>query len=646
MLAGASRSLVVEDSRADPAFAARPTTHALGIGAYTGVPLYRPDGALYGTLCTLHSHARAVPEGETALLALAGRIVMQAVALGEARLREADQATLLAASEGHLRAVLASAPVALLALDAAGGFALCAGSCLGALGLAPGQLVGLSVYDVYRDDPAALDRFHRARAGEEVTALVETGGAVIEMRWAPSGASVQGGSGVVVVGIDITARRRAEEALRHQALHDALTGLPNRALLGDRLAAGVRGVARHRTPLALLLIDLDRFKDVNDTLGHHHGDLLLRQVGARMGALLRATDTVARLGGDEFAVVLPGADSATGTVVAAKIATALAAPFAVEGRDLTIGASIGIAVCPEHGVDAETLLRRADVAMYAAKGRGGGHAVYDTTGDGHTLTRLELERDLRVAVAEGGLVLQYQPIVEVSSGAVQGVEALARWPHPTHGFVPPDQFIPLAEGMGLIGALTDWVLDTAIRQGRVWRDAGYALAVAVNVSATTLLDPRLPATIERLLRVHGVAGSALRLEVTESAVMADPARAGLVLARLAATGLGISVDDYGTGCSSLAYLKRLPIDELKIDRAFVRHLVMDEADRTIVASTIGLGHSLGLRVIAEGVEDQATWEALAALGCDAVQGYHLGRPMPAAGVDAWVRARTRTETPS
>ncbi len=305
-----------------------------------------------------------------------------------------------------------------------------------------------------------------------------------------------------------------------------------------------------------------------------------------------------------------------------------------------MAASIGIALCPEHGRDATTLLRRADVAMYAAKRGGTGHAVYAPEQDAALPDRLSLLADLRQALAEGVLALHYQPQLDLRTGRVVGVEALARWPHPARGFVPPDQFIPLAEGMGLIGPLTNWVLETAIAQCRAWREAGRAVTVAVNISAATLHDPRLPETIERLLHTHGVAGRDLRLEVTESAFMADPARAGVVLARLAAIGLGLSVDDYGTGYSSLAYLKRLPIDELKIDRAFVRDMRRDEADRAIVASTVGLGHTLGLRVVAEGVEDQATQEALAALGCDALQGYHLSCPLPAAKLETWLARGT------
>jgi len=599
------------------------------------VAFTRPDGA---EQCV---HLDMVP-----LLDDDGRLVQMVLSFIDMTAR-ARAETALRVTEDRMRIVVSNAPVVLFALDHQGVYTLSEGRGLTALGQRPGEVVGSSIFDVHRANPRVLTAARRALGGEAHTGVAEVGAVTFETRYTPLRDTEGAVTGVIGVATDVTARRRMEEKLRHQARHDALTDLPNRTVLHERLREAMGRRQGDDAPVALCLLDLDHFKEVNDTLGHEHGDLLLRQVAARLTRAVRPVDTVARLGGDEFALVLLATDAAEADAAALALGAALDAPFLIAGHSLQVGASIGIALGPAHGRDSATLLRRADVAMYAAKrAGGGGYAVYAPEQDAALPARLSLIADLRHALVDGALALHYQPQVAVGSGRVVGVEALARWPHPTHGFVPPDQFIPLAEGMGLIGALTDWVLDTAIRQCRVWRDAGHALVVAVNLSAATLHDARLPTTISRLLRVHGVPAGSLRLEVTESALMADPARAGVVLAGLAEVGVGISVDDYGTGYSSLSYLKRLPVDELKIDRAFVRSLTTDEADRIIVASTIGLGHSLGLTVVAEGVEDEATWTSLAALGCDAVQGYHLGRPMPVAELEGWLRAQRSSNCPA
>jgi diguanylate cyclase (GGDEF)-like protein len=425
--------------------------------------------------------------------------------------------------------------------------------------------------------------------------------------------------------------------LEHRALHDALTDLPNRALLQDRMEQAIRVAQRSHTCLSLLLLDLDRFKDINDTFGHHAGDLLLQQVAARLRSALRAMDTVARLGGDEFAVLLSGGDDDGTRVAAHKICAALEAPVTIEGHDLRVMASIGIALYPAHGTDFPTLLRHADVAMYAAKRQHSAYAVYDAAQDPHSPSRVALIGDLHHAVNRGALVLHYQPTVDLSTGRLSGTEALTRWPHPTDGLIAPDRFIPLAEQTGLIAPLSAWALETAVRQCRDWRRTGLDLGVAVNLSMWNLLDPQLPQTIAHLLQRYGVPAAALRLELTESALMADPARVLDVLTRLAGIGVTLAVDDFGTGYSSLAYLKRLPVDELKIDKSFVLHMAEDEADAAIVRSTIGLGHSLGLQVVAEGVENGETQQQLAAMGCDAIQGYYCSRPLPADELTRWLR---------
>ncbi len=431
---------------------------------------------------------------------------------------------------------------------------------------------------------------------------------------------------------------RAQGELRRQALHDALTGLPNRTLLQDRLEQALRATRRAAAPTALLLLDLDRFKDINDTFGHHYGDLLLREVGARLRAGLREVDTVARLGGDEFAVLLPGADADGAIVAARRITAALERPVVLEGHPFEVSSSIGVALGPDHGDDATTLLRRADVAMYAAKAAGDPHAVYAPGQDQHSPRRLALIGELRQAIAADHLLLHYQPKVDLATVRLTGVETLVRWQHPAHGLIPPDQFIPLAEHTGLIKPLTHWVLQAALRQVRSWHDQGLPLRVAVNLSARLLHDPTVVDTIVGALRAAGVEPRWLEVEITESAVMADPAGALAILMRLHEMGIRLAIDDFGTGYSSLSYLKRLPVDEIKIDKSFVREMPRNSDDAAIARSIIDLGHNLGLGVVAEGVEDDATWGQLAGLGCDVAQGYHISRPVPAVELARWVRA--------
>jgi len=441
----------------------------------------------------------------------------------------------------------------------------------------------------------------------------------------------------VSVQRDITTRKQID-SLRHQAMHDALTELPNRVLLQERLTRALQPTASGVAPVALLLLDLDRFKEINDTLGHHVGDQLLQRVGPRVLELLRATDTMARLGGDEFAVLLPGGGEDAARALASDILAALTVPFTLEGQSLDVGVSIGIALASAHGADAATLLRRADVAMYVAKRGHLGYAVYDPAQDGNSPLRLSLMGELRAAIARDDLLLHYQPKLDHTTGRVSSVEALLRWPHPVHGLIAPDQFIPLAEQTGLIAPLTWWVLETALAQCQTWARDGLILGVAVNLSARTLHDLALPARIAALLATYGVPAGLLTLEVTESALMADPTRALNVLTQLAEQGVCLAIDDFGTGYSSLAYLKRLPVHQLKIDRSFIQHLVEGGADAAIVASTIGLGHHLGLRVVAEGVETPEAWQLLVASGCDVSQGYHLSRPVTATELERWLRA--------
>ncbi|MDQ1436832.1 MAG: hypothetical protein QOK43_461 [Acidimicrobiaceae bacterium] len=426
---------------------------------------------------------------------------------------------------------------------------------------------------------------------------------------------------------------------KHQALHDALTDLPNRRLFRDRVNQAVVNARRANRPVAVMIIDLDRFKEVNDTLGHHIGDILLQLVATRLQSTLREGDTIARLGGDEFAVLLPmvsGAVAAAG--VAEKLVQALEAPFTIRSWAFDIDASIGIAVSPEHGDTVDTLMQRADVAMYLAKENRTGLELYSAERDRHSPRRLALLSDLRRALDDDTLRLHYQPKADMRTGGIRGVEALLRWTHTEHGPIPPDEFIPLAEHTGLIRPLTLYVLDQALAQCRIWNDTGVPIGVAVNLSVRNLYDPSFADEVAALLDRHGVPAGRLELEITESVIMADPMRAMAVLARLSDLGVGLSLDDFGVGYSSLAYLKRLPVTEIKIDKSFVMNISNDESDAMIVRSTIGLARSLGMRVVAEGVESEETWARLVSLGCDIAQGYYLCRPKPAEEITPWLAA--------
>jgi diguanylate cyclase (GGDEF)-like protein len=433
----------------------------------------------------------------------------------------------------------------------------------------------------------------------------------------------------------------ASRRLRHQALHDGLTDLPNRTLLYERIEAAI-GRARPDSLAAVLLIDLDRFKEVNDTLGHDHGDELLEEVAARLRSIVRREDTLARLGGDEFAVLLTGMPTRSAVVdFAARAQEALGRPFALREVVAAVDASIGIALCPDHGSGVNLLVQRADVAMYEAKRSRTRIETYAADRDPYSPARLALLGELREAIDNGELVLHYQPKVAVGSDRVIGVEALVRWNHPRHGLLAPAEFVPLAERTGAIGDLTRWVLDAALAQCRVWRDAGLDLPVAVNLAAANVIDPALPGLIEAGLARWDLPATSLECEISEHTVMGDPRRAIGVLEALRALGVRLSLDDFGTGHSSLAYLKSLPLDEVKIDRSFVIGMAEDGDDAAIVRSTIDLARHLGLEVVAEGVETAAVLDELALLSCDVAQGYYLSRPLPAEEIREWVERRVR-----
>jgi diguanylate cyclase (GGDEF)-like protein len=454
--------------------------------------------------------------------------------------------------------------------------------------------------------------------------------------------------GVLAQGLD---HMRAGIAEREQrilrlAYEDVLTQLPNRAQFSVQLERSIVKARAAGRKFAVFVMDLDRFKYVNDSLGHGVGDHVLREVAARLRTLLTGAECVARLGGDEFAVLVDAEPASRIKEVAISIMAALEHPILYEEQPMDVGASIGIALFPEHGTDAEVLVRNADIAMYVAKRGRNGYTIYDSTFDTNQQEHLSLLGELRRAVERSELHLVYQPKVTLASAATTAVEALIRWKHPVRGVVPPALFIPFAEHTGYIKILTGWILGEAIRQCGQWRRDGLNIHVSVNLSARDLMNRELPEMIQALLLKHDVPAHSIGLEITESGFMEDPAHAQRVLAHLAGMGLQLSIDDYGTGYSSLSYLMKLPVNELKIDRSFVSRISEDANLMTIVRSTIELGHSLGLKVVAEGVEDPRGFALLRELNCDSAQGYYMSPPLPAEDFRAWLQvdATSRSKT--
>jgi diguanylate cyclase (GGDEF)-like protein/PAS domain S-box-containing protein len=446
---------------------------------------------------------------------------------------------------------------------------------------------------------------------------------------------------------DISQRKAAERALlaqselnEHQARHDALTGLANRTLFGARIEHAIEAARAAGGMTAVMVMDLDRFKEVNDSLGHHAGDELLQEVGRRLSSVLRSSDGVARLGGDEFGILLPHPrDIGSVTAVVQKLVEAMQEPITVQQLPLVVEASIGIALFPDDGLDVDTLLRAADVAMYTAKEEKTGFGFFDGSTHQLDLARLTLVGELRRALEKQELVLHYQPQALLGSGEVRSVEALLRWRHPERGLIGPSEFVPLAQQTGLIRPLTLYVIREALSQCREWERQGLELGVAVNVSARNLLDVEFPAQVKSLLDAAELDAGRLELEITEDAVLTDPVRTKAILEELAAMGVRLAIDDFGTGYSSLAYLKRLPIGSIKIDRSFVIGMAADEDDATIVRSTIDLARNLGLAVVAEGVETEPIWAVLRELGCTVAQGYYLSRPLPPEDLGSWLLRR-------
>jgi diguanylate cyclase len=434
------------------------------------------------------------------------------------------------------------------------------------------------------------------------------------------------------------ANKRAHEWIRYTARYDQLTDLPNRNLLYERIEELLASESSKAKPFALMLMDLDRFKEINDTIGHRAGDSVLQKVGLRLQGAVRKHDTVARLGGDEFAVLLRDVDREQAELMARKFLSALESPFQIGEIGLDVQASIGIALSPDHGRDRDALMRCADIAMYLAKESSCGYALYSLERDSYSPERLALMAELHRAVEKSQLFLAYQPKLDLKTGTITGVEALARWQHPRLGLIPPDRFITLAERTGFIKTITVWGVKTALTQLQTWMDKGIKAPISVNLSARTLHDGSFPDQIKELLENYRMAAGQLELEITESVVMMDPVRSLEILKRLSKMGITLSMDDFGTGYSSLAYLKKLPVSAVKIDKSFVMDMLVDQSDAQIVQSTIDLGHNLGLKVIAEGVENRKVWDRLLAMGCDEAQGYFMSWPLTAQEMTNWIKS--------
>ena len=507
-------------------------------------------------------------------------------------------------------------------------------------------LVGLAAWRAPRLERAARLKSWGALAVPSLFALSSIGVLVLGNFQPISTLAVLLATGTLLAVVIRTAHTFREVRLlaesHRQALTDDLTGLGNRRLLYRQLDAALTQRAQGRT-VALLIVDLDRFKEINDALGHHMGDQLLRQIGPRLAAHLRPDDLLVRLGGDEFAVLLTDTDPASATGVAQRLLEGLREPFDLEGVALHVDASVGLALCPQHADTATTLLQRADVAMYQAKESHQGWQTYAVGGQQQARDRLQTIEDLRAALDRDQLVVYYQPKIDPRTLNVVGVEALVRWAHPSHGLLYPDTFLPLAEQTGLMRQLTLVVLQTALRQGQAWRRDRLDLPVAVNLSVANLLDAHLARQVGDLLAGLGLPPRALELELTEDTLMADPVRSKQVLAELRALGLRLAVDDYGTGYSSLAYLQELAIDELKLDKSFVMRMTYDRGAAAIVRTTIDLAHSLGLTMVAEGVESETALLELARLGCDVAQGYHISKPLPAEQLTHWLETHPQPQ---
>jgi diguanylate cyclase (GGDEF)-like protein/PAS domain S-box-containing protein len=637
----------VSDIATDPLWADfRDLALDAGLRACWSTPILATDGALLGTFALYYREARDCGTDDLELVEVATHVA--GIAIERARAEEAAYA-----SEARYRDLFENAnePIATVTMDER--ITEVNGAFERVLGYSRDELIGTSL-ETYLT-PEGLEMSARAT---ERKLSGEASGTTFEQEFiAKDGHPVilevssrvieEDGRPIGIQGIcrDITARKEGESELRrlaelnrHQALHDHLTGLANRTCFGQQVEHAIRVADADGSQVAVLLMDLDRFKEINDTLGHRYGDLLLVELARRLESVLRRSDTVARLGGDEFGILVRQLSESRDDLDQAleRILAALDLPFQAGGLPLHVEASIGVALYPADGRDVDVLLQRADVAMYVAKETGAPHAVYDEELDRHDTASLKLLSELPRAIRDRELVLHYQPTLDIRTSEISWVEALIRWQHPTRGLIGPGEFVPAAEKTGLIEPLTRYVLDEALGQLTRWNAEGRRLKVAVNLSMRNLHDATLPEQISGLLQKWKLPGEVLTVELTESAIISDPARTSDVIRRLKQLGVGIAIDDFGTGYTSLAYLARLAITQLKIDRSFVLNLCNQSDDAAIVRSIITLGHDLGLEVVAEGVETEAIFDQLARLGCDTAQGFWLSRPIPADELTEWL----------
>jgi len=561
----------------------------------------------------------------------------------------------LVASENRTRAVMDNVVDGVMTLTASGQIETVNPAVERIFGYKASELIGQSIAMLASRGYVSGEEFILGKQGAQIDHTVlgavrevnakRRNGTVFPIDVALSEMHQAGQRYFIAVVRDITSRKARTAALRYQAMHDALTDLPNRTLLLDRLQYALRTAQRAEHTVALIIMDLDRFKEVNDTLGHHVGDKLLQQVAKRLRMLLRQSDTVARLGGDEFSVLLPEADEEQAVVTAKKIIETIDEPIIVEGQRLNVGLSLGIAVYPQHGDSAGLLMQRADVAMYLAKRSSNYHyAIYDPELDPHSLRQLAISNELRTAIEEDQLVLHYQPKIDLATGGLAGVEALVRWQHPKHGLLYPDEFVPLAEQTGLMRLLSLWVVEHAVTECMPHINGMDQVRLSLNLSMSNLQDPGFADDLAAILKDKSIPFGSIKLEITETALMEDPSQVIHALRRIKAMGLRVSIDDFGTGYSSLTYLKQLPVSELKIDKSFGQSLVSDGNSVLIVRSTIDLAHKLGLRVVAEGVESRETLELLAELGCDSAQGFYVAKPMPKGMMSEWLMRYGESET--
>jgi diguanylate cyclase (GGDEF)-like protein/PAS domain S-box-containing protein len=579
-----------------------------------------------------------VLDQETIVRGADGRpLYSQGVLVDVTELRSAQAR--LRVSEAQMSTIVEFAPMVLFALDADGIFTLSEGRALELLDLAPGEVVGRSVFDVYAGMPQIARAVRRALDGEHVSELMEVGELVFDVSYAPVLDRHDGGPAVIGVATDVTSRHRSEQELAHFAYHDRLTGLANRALLEERLESAVERARGGRSTVAVLNLDLDDFKTVNDSLGHACGDELLCAIARRLEHRVASASLLTRHGGDEFMLLLedlPGDGRAMAEAVAAELLEGLRLPFRVGGATLQVGASIGISLYPADALDAADLLKHADAAMYQAKRAGRGrHALYRAADDTAS-RRLELTGRLRTALAEQQLELHFQPVVALGEGRIVGAEALVRWNDPERGMVSPAEFIPLAEDTGLIDAVGAWVLDAACLQARAWRDQGLELEVAVNVSPLELASPGFAQRVSDRMRAHGLGPGTLVLEITESA-LSEPAAVAPVLERIGELGVRIAIDDFGAGFSSLTRLRHLTVHILKLDRSFLAGVPEDGRGSAFIGAILRLATELNLFVVAEGIETEEQLAYLRSAGASHGQGFHLARPMPAAEFTALVQ---------